>query len=132
MQIYCTIYIYYITHTHEDSNYKIAIKNDEFAGFRVKPVQSLFNGIVKMSANMSDVEVRHGSSRSQCLIQPSDQEQCDEDLKSKLPSHRPGETLSILDELLELGNNGDFAPFIRLTLEDNEIVEEDRRRTSNR
>ena len=85
--------------------------------FRVKPVQSLFNGVVKMSANMSDAgEIQNGGShRSQCLIQPSDQDQCDQNSRFKNSKSNFGQSLSILDELIELGNNEDFAPFTRLS-----------------
>ena len=93
-----------------------AIKNDEFFFlFRVKPVQSLFSGIVKMSANMTDShggEIQNIGRASQCLIQPSDQDLCkDRSPKNVNNGKKLRETVSILDDLIDVGINEDFAPF---------------------
>ena len=95
----------------------MAIKNDEFVFFlfRVKPVQSLFSGIVKMSANMTDShggEIQNIGRASQCLIQPSDQDLCkDRSPKNVNNGKKLRETVSILDDLIDVGINEDFAPF---------------------
>ena len=61
-----------------------------------------------MSANMSDLAEsgvgggggvighRGGLGSSQCLIQPSDHDQCEQDSKSKKNPSHPGESISIL------------------------------------
>ena len=81
-------------------------------------MQSLFNGIVKMSANISGLNGEGGSKASQlqCLLQPNNaQAECLE--SGDNADH------SILTDLLQLGINEDMEPYTRLALEEENELE---------
>ena len=86
-------------------------------------MQSLFNGVVKMSANITGfingLQAKRGSGPSQCLLQPNNaQAEC-------LESGGSGDNAdhSILTDLLQLGINEDMEPYTRLALEEENELE---------
>ena len=92
-------------------------------------MQSLFNGIVKMSANITGLSgegVGGGAKASQlqCLLQPNNaQSECLE--SGDNADH------SILTDLLQLGINEDMEPYTRLALEEENELETSLNTTSH-
>lgn len=106
--------------------------NDELSlsllPFRVKPLQSLFNGVVKMSANMTANSSTSPEPR-QCQLRPLVLEN-NENISEKCGGDEKDESEeSILDNLTRLGINEDFAPYTGLTAsadeENNAVVKEE-------
>ena len=90
-----------------------------FTFFRIEPHKSLFNGIVKMSANMSSDASSLGS--GQCLLSPKSGSENSRNCGNNFASNGDN---SILDLLIQLGNNADFSPFTRLAVDaENELVD---------
>jgi hypothetical protein len=93
---------------------------------RVKPLQSLFNGLVKMSTNMSDAdEISHGHSQQQCLVQPSGGDQCDTNVEGLAGSDDLNRREMILPALLQIGANKDLSLYTRLDVEEENELEDD-------
>ena len=90
-------------------------------------MQSLFNGIVKMSANitgLSEGVVGGTKNQLQCLLQPNNaQSECLE--SGDNADH------SILTDLLQLGINEDMEPYTRLALEEENELETSLNTTSH-
>ena len=102
---------------------KVLNLNNSVFFIRVKPLQSLFNGVVKMSANMSLGFVNE----QKCLLQPDSHSGCDIDLDENYFNRKT----NILGDLLQLGANEDLSPYTRLAVEEENELSSSTRQISD-